>query len=119
MTPEDILAAHAPGVRALAERLRRLVLDVVPDAHERAYPGWRAIGYRHPRAGYFAGIFPEEGAVRLAFEWGALLSDPDGLLQRGPSGGKRVRYAVLPPGDDIPEGPLALLLLEAVEARRR
>ena len=119
MTPGEILAGHAPGVRGVAERLRRLVTEVVPEAQERAYPGWHAIGLRHPRAGYFAGIFPYEETVKLAFEWGALLADPEGVLQRGPTGSKRVRYVALSPVGPVPEAPLRLLLLEAVDLRAR
>jgi hypothetical protein len=42
----------------IAERLRVLTRETVPEADERAYTGWQAIGYRIPEAGYFAGIFP-------------------------------------------------------------
>jgi hypothetical protein len=115
--PEEILAGHTPEVRRIAQRLRELIRDVVPEAVETAHRGWHAIGYRHPQAGYFCGIFPLERSVKLGFEWGALLRDVDGLLQRGPSVGKQVRYAELADADAIPEDALALLLLEAVGLR--
>ena len=66
ITLEDILADHTLGVRALVQRLREIILETVPTAVEAAYPGWRAIGYRHPGVGYFCGIFPEMGASGLA-----------------------------------------------------
>ena len=81
---------------------------------EAAYPGWHGIGYRHPRAGYFCGIFPQERSVKLGFEWGALLDDEDSLLA---SGGKRVGYVELADADAIPEQGLARLLLEAISLR--
>lgn len=43
--PEQILEGHTPQIRALAERLRRIILETVPDAVEAAYPVWRGIGY--------------------------------------------------------------------------
>ena len=55
---DDILESHNPDVRALVERLRKIILDTVPDAMESAHPVWHSIGYRHPESGYFCGIFP-------------------------------------------------------------
>lgn len=109
--PEDILAGHAPAVVETAERLRALVRRVVPDAEERAYPGWRGIGYRHPVAGYFAGVFPREDHVRLLFEHGARLPDADGVLT---GDGSRTRYVVVRPGEPVPEKAIGRLLLLAV-----
>lgn len=80
ITPEHILIGYSSRVQALTARLRRLVTDAVPEATERAYPVWHGIGFRHPRSGYFCGIFPQKDGVRLYFEYGALLADPDGLL---------------------------------------
>ena len=105
------MPSHTPEVRRIVQRLRDLVRDVVPDAAEAAYPGWHGIGYRHPRAGYFCGIFPQERSVKLGFEWGALLDDQDSLLAPG---GKRVRYAEIADAEAIPEQGLSRLLLEAI-----
>ena len=105
-----ILADAAPGIRPLAERLRSLVRETVPEAIETPYPGWHAIGYRHPESGYFAGIFPETGRVRLAFEWGVLLPDPLGLLG---GTGKQVRYVDVYDGGELRETVIRDLLLAA------
>jgi hypothetical protein len=56
--PEAILAEHTPEVRVLAESLRQLVLETVPDAIELAYPVWHGLGYRHPKGGYFVKKLP-------------------------------------------------------------
>lgn len=98
-TPEDILAPFPSEVRALADEARRLVKDAVPSAGERAYPGWKGIGYTDAQAGYFCGVFPQAGAVRLLFEHGHALPDPGGLLE---GGGRRVRWVVLRPGAPLP-----------------
>lgn len=82
----------------------------MPDAEERAYAGWHAIGYRHPKAGCFCGIFPCEGEVRLLFEHGAALPDPDGVLTHG---GAQTRYVPLRPGEAVPERALVRLLILA------
>ena len=111
VSPEMILADHAPGVRLLAERLRMLIRETVPGAVETAYPGWHAIGYRHPESGYFCGIFPETARVRLAFEWGAVLPDPHRILG---GTGKQVRYLDISEGGELQETVIRDLLLAAV-----
>lgn len=80
-SPESILADHTPTIRRLANRIRAIVKDTVPEAEERAYPGWHSIGFRHPQAGYFCGLFPSEHGVNIVFEHGRALSDPEQVLQ--------------------------------------
>lgn len=97
----DFLAAYPPHVRDLAERARAIVLEVVPNAIERVYVGWRLIGYRVPRgrsSRYFAFVAPMENEVRLGFERGVEMDDPYGLL-RGE--GTQVRYIVLREPRDV------------------
>ncbi len=79
-TVDSILERHDPAIRELALALREVIRATVPEAEERAYGGWHAIGYTHPRAGYFGAIFPRDEVVRVAFEFGAHLEDPRGLL---------------------------------------
>lgn len=109
--PEQILGGHTPQIRALAEQLRRLILETVPDAVEAAYPVWRGIGYRHPECGYFCGIFPQKNAVKLGFEYGVLLPDPDGLLE---GDGKQVRYLIFKEEKEIRIGAIKKLIRAAI-----
>lgn len=111
VTPESILARSRPDVRALAEALRTLIRTTIPSAEERAYPGWGALGYRDEHSGYFCGIFPGADEVRLAFEHGAALADPDGLLTGNT---KQVRYVVMRPGERIPRAGIVRLLNAAI-----
>ena len=114
ITPEAILTPHSPEVRAIAQGLRQLIKETMPEAVEKAYPGWKGIGYRHPRAGYVCAIFPLEGMVKLGFEYGAFLPDSAGVLKQGSSKGARVRYLELPAGEDLPKGVIESLLQAAV-----
>jgi len=66
---ERLLADHTPPIRTITARLRELILKTVPEAEERLYTGWHALGYVHPVAGLFGGIFPRVEAVKLCFEW--------------------------------------------------
>jgi hypothetical protein len=116
MTPDDILRDHSPEVQAIAGALRRLIHDTVDGLSERAYPGWHAIGFRHPRAGYVCGIFPFATSVRFVFEHGRQLSDPFGVLQ---GDGKQIRYIDIEDVAAIPAAAIPPLLLEAVELRKK
>lgn len=112
LTPADILSNSSPEVGNLAEQLRDLILETIPEAEERAYPGWRAIGYHHPEVGYFCGLFPLAERVDLAFEFGVLLPDPKGLLD---GNGKQVRYVRIQQLAQIQAEPIRALLLAAID----
>jgi hypothetical protein len=89
---EGFLAAWDAPVAREALRLAALVRHSVPDAIERIYPDWRLIGYRKPVARgskYFCFVAPQDGEVRLGFEYGVHLADPLGLLR---GDGSQVRY---------------------------
>lgn len=103
-------------MQALAARLRELLCTTVPDATERAYPGWHGIGYRHPQCGYFCGIFPQESSVWLLFEYGALLADPECLLT---GNGKQARYVDIRRQKDIRVRPIKRLIKAALACRKR
>ena len=95
--------------------MRRLVKDIILEAEERTYPGWRAIGYRHPEAGYIGTIFLHPHMVKLGFEHGAKLPGPDGLLKPGPSAGKQVRYLEIVEEGDVDADVIQQLIEAAVE----
>lgn len=113
LTVAGLLAGHSEPVRALIAALRALVRQTLPEAEERVYPGWKAIGYRHPTAGYVGGLFPMADHVKVAFERGARLSDPFKLLEMPKTSGKTVRYVSVYAVDTLPEAALVALLLEA------
>ena len=91
-TIEDLLGDHSQEVVDLALQLRELILSVMPDATERVYHGWHGIGFYHPAAGYVCAIFPAADHVRVGFEHGHLLSDPEGVFD---SGGSQVHYVTV------------------------
>lgn len=115
LTPEQLLAQYPPPVAEMAQTLRAFIRMTLPDAKEVAYPGWRAVGYRDAEAGYLGGIFLFEDHVRVLFEHGHLLPDPDGLLEGRT---KQTRYIDLAPGDPPPLEGLATLLDAAVAVGR-
>lgn len=114
LTPEQILETHDPYIRDVADKLRGLIKSNLPDVVEGAYPGWHAIGYRHPRAGYICGIFPHSDKIDLAFEHGASFYDPDHLLKKPPTSSKQVRYFEVRTEEDIDQAVIADFLAQAV-----
>lgn len=107
--PELFLDGYPPGIRAAAERLRKVVRSAVPDALERVRPGWRLIGYDVPagkRSRYFAFIAPEIQHVHLGFAYGIWMVDPDNILRGAHLKLRKVRYTTYQPGDRIPETTL-------------
>lgn len=109
--PEEILEGHTPEVRAVANLLRRVIKQTVEGTLEAGYPGWHAIGYRHPAVGYFCGVFPMKDRVKLFFEYGSSLPDPDGLLLGGPK--MRGRYLEFASVREVRKDALRRFLVDA------
>lgn len=100
----------------MAHSLRGLVMRAVPGVTERLRPGWRLIGYDVPvgrSSRYFAYVAPETDHVHLGFEHGALMSDPDTLLEGAHLGLRKVRYLTFRPNDQIPDAVVMTLVREA------
>jgi hypothetical protein len=116
--PDLFLDGYAPEIRDLAERLRDVVRDAVPEAIERVRTGWRLIGYDVPlarRTRYFAFVAPEPEHVHLGFEYGAWMTDPDGILRGAHLDLKKVRFVTYRPGDRIPTDALVQYTREAAD----
>jgi hypothetical protein len=115
--PEAFLAAYPEPMQAIAENLRGLVRETVPEAVERVRLGWRLIGYDLPvgrRSVYFAFVAPESGHVHLGFDVGTLMADPQRLMKGAHLRLKKVRYLTFVPGQPIPKETLVELIREAV-----
>lgn len=116
--PDLFLDAYPDEIRAIADELRAVVREAVPDAVERVRTGWRLIGYDVPasrRTRYFAFVAPEPEHVHLGFEYGTWMADPDGLLQGAHLDLRKVRFVTYRPGDPIPTGTLVRYTREAAE----
>ena len=117
--PELFLSGYPAEIRDIAERLRRVVQDAVPEAIERVRTGWRLIGYDVPvgrrRTRYFAFVAPEPQHAHLGFEHGIWMSDPDGLLLGAHLDLRKVRFVTYEPGDAIPADALVRYAREAAD----
>jgi DNA transformation protein len=110
--PAQILEGYSAKIRNLAERARQVVLKHAPDAVELGYAGWRLIGYRCPH--YFCFVAPQPDHVRVGFEHGHRLPDPDHVLEPM---GKQVRFVRLVPGQPLPRAVLGRLIQAARDLR--
>jgi hypothetical protein len=113
--PEALLADFPPGHITMAERLRTMLKDAVPDAIERVRPGWRLIGYDLPRrreTTFFAWIWPQPEHVHLGFPLGIAMTDPDRAME-GAGITKRARWLTYDSVDDIDEALGRRLIREA------
>ena len=113
--PEALLADLPPPHQELAQRLREIIVDAVPEAIERVRPGWRLIGYDLPitRHGtFFAWIWPEPEHVHLGFPRGIDMDDPNGAM-RGDGITKAARWLTYSAGDSITGGSETKFVLEA------
>ena len=112
---EALLADFPPPHQALAQRLREIVTDAVPEAIERVRPGWRLVGYDLPakrRSVFFAWIWPEPEHVHLGFPRGIDMEDALAEM-RGEGITKLARWLTYSPGDTIDVEQAARLVEEA------
>jgi DNA transformation protein and related proteins len=109
VAPAQILEGYPPEIRDVAERLRKIVLEEAPEAEEAGYAGWRLIGYRSPH--YFCFVAPQADHVRLGFEHGVRLRDPNGVLE---SMGKQVRFVRCVPDRALPVAAIRSLIRAAL-----
>jgi hypothetical protein len=112
-TPEQFLATFPPEIHELADQLRQLIKQAIPNTAEAVYPGWKLIGYREQdgrRSRYFCFVAPLTDRVVLGFEYGVLMADEAGLLE---GDGKQVRYVTLRNQSDLRPRELSALIAEA------
>ena len=112
---DALLADYPPTHVAIAEQLRAVVLDTVPDAVERVRSGWRLIGYDIPvrkRGAMFAWVWLEPEHVHLGFPRGVQMDDPKGVME-GAGITKLARWLTYEGGDRVDVNLASSLVLEA------
>jgi hypothetical protein len=117
--PEALLADYPPPHQDIANELRRIVLDAVPEAIERVRRGWRLIGYDLPitrHGSMFAWVWLEPEHVHLGFPYGVNMDDARGVL-KGAGITKLARWLTYAPGDQVDAEMATDLVLEAARTR--
>jgi hypothetical protein len=67
--------------RTTAERLTQVVIDVLPDVEHARKWGRLTFTWKGDWHHWLCAIAPSKNAVRLVLHKGALLADPDGLME--------------------------------------
>ena len=89
---EEVLASHAPEVQAAARALEAVIREELPDVVVHFDPGngLLAFGRSMRMRDLLFALIPHAGWVNLQLADGALLPNPDGLIE---GTGKRMRHA--------------------------
>jgi hypothetical protein len=114
-SPEEFLSTFPPEMQALANELRALVKETVPNLKEAVYTGWKLIGYRVKKGrseAYFCFIAPFPNRIMLGFEYGIQLFDPNLQLE---GDGTQVRYLTVREQDDIEPESFRAFIAEAAQ----
>jgi hypothetical protein len=90
-TWDEVLASHTPQVQAAARALEALIRDEVPGVVVQFDPGngLLAFGRSMRMRDLLFALIPHAGWVNLQLADGALLPNPDGLIE---GTGKRIRH---------------------------
>lgn len=115
---DKLISKYDPSVRALAKKLRVLVLELLPRAIEKTYFGWSNTWYGTSdkiSQSVFT-ISPMKDYVQLYFLLGTELSDPDELLE---GTGKKLRHINIRDAADLKRPALLRLMKRAVAHGRK
>jgi hypothetical protein len=90
-TWDDLLASQSPAVQGAARALEAMIRDELPDVVVEFDPGnaLLALGRSMKMRDLLFALIPHAGWVNLQLAAGALLPNPDGLIE---GTGKRIRH---------------------------
>ena len=118
-TWDDLFAKTSPAVQALAEVLRRRILDLHPSSVEVVRPGDGSVSFGHgPKKMSEAYVYlaPHTGRVNLGFYRGAYLADPSGKLE---GTGKALRHIKVATRSLAESAEIESLIAQAIAERRQ
>lgn len=113
MTVEALFSGLPAPAAAAAHRLLALVRAEAPGATEAVKPGWQLVGFTLQR--YFCAINPKGDHVRLLFEQGVALPDPDGVLL---GRGSQMRWLSFASPEEIDEGLVRAFVQVAITTQQ-
>ena len=95
---EENLASHAPDVQAAARALKAIIREELPDVVVQYDPGNGLLAFGRSMAmrDLLFALIPHAGWVNLQLADGALLPNPDGLIE---GTGKKIRHIKVRSGE--------------------
>ena len=102
---DENLASHTPDVQAAARVLEDVIRTELPDVAVQYDPGngLLAFGRSMKVRDLLFALIPHAGWVNLQLADGALLANPDGLIE---GTGKRIRHIKVPSGERARSNPV-------------
>ena len=117
-TFEQVLNGSSSQVREIAERLRALIVEVYPEVVEVPWPKQKIAGYGvgpKKMSEHLCYIGAFKAHVNLGFYYGAVLPDPEGLMD---GTGKNLRHIKITRVEAADQPAVRDLLEAALEERR-
>jgi hypothetical protein len=117
-TFEEVIAEKDENLRAIAQFLRTLIIELDPDTVEVPRPGERAASYGvgpKKMSEAYSYIMPLADSVNLGFFYGAALNDPQGLLK---GTGATMRHIKIKSLDQAQNPEIATLIRESIQERK-
>ena len=113
---DRLIAEHAPGIQAIEQALRGTIRAAFPDAVEQVDFGNRliAFGRSMKMRGLLFAIIAHRDWVNLQLADGALLPDPDGLIE---GTGKRIRHVKIRSIEAASSAPVVAIVEAQLAAR--
>jgi len=112
---EEVLQSCPPEVQVLAEKARRLLLRLLPEAEETVDPTASVLSYSYGPGyrGMVCTLLLSKSGVKVGLVNGAELSDPTGLLE---GSGKKHKYVQLKTASDLNHRAVKQLIQAAYAA---
>jgi hypothetical protein len=118
VTIEEFINQYDPKVQDIFLQVRKLALELLPDAEEILYEGWKNVSYGTGESrsdkDLIIYIAPFKDSVNLGFFRGAILSDKNRLLK---GSGALLRHLKIKQIADIDQVAIKELILEAKNER--
>ncbi len=113
-----VFGRRSKKVKAIAEDLRALVLGLHPDTVEVPRKGDKAVSYgfgEKKMSESYLYLMPHPDRVNLGLWWGAMLDDPNALME---GTGKKLRHVKIFDQETARSAKIAHLVHTAIEERR-
>lgn len=117
-TFEQALSGSSGPVQEIAERLRALIIEMYPEVVEVPWQKQKIIGYGvgpKKMSEHFCYIGAFKAHVNLGFYYGAVLPDPEGLME---GTGKNLRHIKVKGVEEVEHPALRDLLQASLEERK-
>ncbi len=114
----SIFGRRSKKVKAIADDLRALVVGLHPDTVEVPRKGDKAVAFgfgEKKMSQSYCYLMPHTDRVNLGFWWGAMLDDPNGLME---GKGKKLRHVKIYDQATARSAKIAQLVHLSIEERR-